>query len=306
MEIIQTFRHASAVNTVRHYIHHALAQSTLDAYKADLDHFGSWGGRIPSTPEMVAEYLSAFAGSLAIATLARRLVAIGKANTMSGSPDPTKSDLVKLTMRGIRRVHGRPQRQAAPILRDDLVTMLTYTPDTLKGARDRALLLLGFCCALRRSELVAVKVEDIQFTSQGLVLMLPRSKTDQTGQGRKIAIPHGRGRVCPVVSVNVWVSQLGANSGPVFRAVTKGSVLSAAAMSDRAVATIIKAYAAKAGLDADMFSGHSLRSGLATSAAQAGISSWKIRQQTGHKSEAMLAKYVRDGDLFRDNASALF
>lgn len=290
----------------RHYLEQALSDNTRRAYRNDLEHYRAWGAVIPSGPETVVGYLTAHAGSLSIATLQRRLVSIAKAHTMQGLPDPTKTDLVKLTMRGIRRVHGRPQQQVAALLKDDLIVMLSHIPDANKGIRDRALLMLGFCGALRRSELVAVRVEDIEFGSQGITLTLPRSKTDQKGEGRKIGIPRGRGRICPVQAVSDWVMHSGAEQGPLFRAITKGGIISNAALSDRAVADIIKHYALKAGFDAGRYSGHSLRSGLATSAAQQGISSSKIRAQTGHKSDAMLARYIRDGDLFCNNAAALF
>jgi site-specific recombinase XerD len=291
---------------IRHYVELALSDNTRKAYRNDLSHYTKWGGTVPASPEQVSAYLTAHAAVLSIATLQRRLVSITKAHTMQGYPDPVQSDLVKLTMRGIRRVHGKPQTQVSPILKEDLTVMLSHAPDTIKGHRDRALLLLGFCGALRRSELAAVKVEDLEFTAQGIILTLPRSKTDQTGQGRKIGIPKGRGRICPVMSVNEWIGQSGALAGALFRPIAKGGVIGEGQLSDRAVADIIKNYAQKAGLNPDKYSGHSLRSGLATSAAQHGISSWKIRQQTGHKSDTMLARYIRDGDLFSDNAAALF
>lgn len=294
------------IEPIRHYIENALSKNTRRAYKNDLAHFREWGGVIPAAPETVAAYLTDNAINLSIATLQRRIVSISRAHTMQGYPDPVKNDLVKLTFRGIRRVHGRPQQQVSPILKEDLTVMLSHVPDTMKGARDRALLMLGFCAALRRSELAAVRVEDLEFTTQGIVLTLPRSKTDQMGQGRKIGIPRGRGRICPVGSVGFWLKQSSIESGPLFRAITKGGVLSTDALSDRAVADIIKLYAEKAGLNPERYSGHSLRAGLATSAAQQGISSWKIRAQTGHRSETMLARYIRDGDLFTDNAAALF
>lgn len=291
---------------VRHYVEQALSDNTRRAYRNDLAQYTAWGGRIPASPDFVAAYLTAHAGVLSIATLQRRLVSIAKGHTMLGYLNPVQSDLVKLTMRGIQRIHGRPQEQVSPILKEDLVVMLSHIPDTIKGKRDRALLLLGFCAALRRSELASVKVEDLSFTSQGLVLMLPRSKTDQTGQGRKIGIPYGRGKICPVLSIKDWMTYLGVDAGPLLVPITKGGVLGHDGISDRAIADIIKHYAEKAGLNPASYSGHSLRSGLATSAAQHGISSWKIRQQTGHKSEQMLARYIRDGDLFTDNAAALF
>jgi len=296
---------------VRHYVEHALADNTRRAYHSDLAQYRTWGGTLPASPALIAAYLTAHAGVLSIATLQRRLVSMAKAHTMQGYPDPVKSDLVKLTMRGIRRVHGKPQTQSAPLLKDDVVVMLSHIPDTPKGKRDAALLLLGFCGALRRSELVAVRGRDLALSAQGLVLTLPRSKTDQTGQGRTIAIPRGKGKICPVSVLNVWLLHLGAEGaepqeGFVFRSITKGGVISQSPLSDRAVADIIKHYAQKAGLNPAQYSGHSLRAGLCTSAAQHGVSSWKIRAQSGHKSDAMLARYIRAGDLFTDNAAALF
>lgn len=293
----------SSIETIRHYVESALSENTRKAYKNDLDHYRQWGGKVPSTPETIAAYLSTHADKLSVATLSRRLVSISKVHTMRGHPDPAKSDLVRLTFRGIRKVHGKPQVQAAPILKDDLIVMLSHIPETIKGQRDKALLMLGFCGALRRSELVAIKIEEIEFTIQGLVLTLPRSKTDQFGSGRKIAVPHGLGRICPVMAVKVWLMHIGSEQGMVFRSVAKGGKISIKGLSGRAVADIIKFYADKAGMAPEKYSGHSLRSGLCTSAAQQGVSSWKIRAQTGHRSDTMLAKYIRNGDLFNDNAS---
>lgn len=306
MNLLPAFHDAGAVLSVRDYIQCALASNTLKAYRADLDHYRAWGGMVPAAPDVIAAYLTDHAASLSIATLQRRLVAISRAHTMQGHPDAVKADLVKLTMRGIRRVHGKPQAQVAPLLKDDMILLLSHARDNLKGCRDRALLLLGFCAALRRSELAAVRVEDLEFTTQGIILTISRSKTDQTGQGRRIGIPRGRGRICPVQSINDWIMHSGAERGPLFRAITKGGVLSGHALSDRAIADIIKHYAEKAGLNPERYSGHSLRAGLATSAAQNGVSSWKIRAQTGHRSDAMLARYIREGDLFSENAAALF
>jgi integrase len=245
-----------------------------------------------------------------MATLCRWLVSIRKAHTMQGYADPTKSDLVKLTLKGIKRVQGKPQTQASPILKEDIVVMLSHCPDTIKGKRDAALLLLGFCGALRRSELVAVKISDLEFNSQGAILTIPRSKTDQTGQGRKIAIPRGKGRICPVSTLLELIVQLVAgknnDDGFIFRSVSKSGVMSDMPLSDRTVSDIIKCYTRKAGLNPEKYSGHSLRAGLCTSAAQHGISSHKIRQQTGHRSDAMLSRYIRDGNIFENNAAGLF
>lgn len=297
---------ASTITEVRHYVENALSDNTRRAYRSDIEHFQAWGGIIPATPEQIAAYISTYAGALSIATLQRRLVSISKVHAVQGYADPAKTVLVKMVLRGIRREHGVPQTQVLPILKEDLTVMLSHVPDTLKGARDKALLLLGFCGAFRRSELSALRCTDLEFSLQGLTVTLPRSKTDQYGQGRKVGIPKGRGRICPVASVGFWLKSALIDAGYVFRSVTKGERISSERLSDRAVAEIVKAYAERAGLDPTRYSGHSLRSGLCTSAAQNGASSWKIRAQTGHKSDAMLARYIRDGDLFSDNAAALF
>ncbi|SCW92184.1 Phage integrase family protein [Sphingobium faniae] len=169
--------------------------------------------------------------------------------------------------------------------------------------RDRALLLIGFAGAFRRSELVGFDCDDVEHVRQGIVLHLRRSKTDQTGQGRKIAIPHGRTRWCPVRHLTDWLTHAGIEEGPIFRGMGRHGRIAPTRLSADAVAAILKRRVQAVGFDPATFSGHSLRAGLATSAAIAGASSWKIRQQTGHKSDAMLARYIRDGDMFTDNAA---
>lgn len=296
---------ANPEEAVRVYLEQAISDNTRKAYKADLAHYAAWGGEIPSTPETLVQYLVAHAGGLSVATLVRRVAAIAKAHSLQGLASPTTSELVRLTMRGIKRKEGKPQSQVAPLVKEDLIVTLAAIPDDLRGCRDRALLLTGFCAALRRSELCRIKWEDIQFTGEGIVLTLPRSKTDQTGEGRKIGIPFGRGKICPVQSMQDWVNRAGITAGYIFCGID-GDKISDTPLSDRSIANIIKARVAKVGLNPDLYSGHSLRAGLATSAAAEGIPSHKIRAQTGHKSDAMLARYIRDGSLFNGNAAALF
>jgi site-specific recombinase XerD len=292
---------------VRHYIEQALSDNTHKAFRNDMDHFFAWGGQFPATPDMIAAYLAHHAETYTVATLRRRLASLSKAHNIAGYNNPVSSQLVKMTMRGIARTHGKPQRQVAVLLKEDLTVMLSHAPDGLKGHRDKALLILGFCAALRRSELCAIKFEDLEFNAQGMVLTLPRSKTDQTGQGRKIGIPFGRGKICPVRLVKNWIDISGIQSSSLFVSIRKGRMITGEQLSDRSIANIIKLYAAKAGLEAEKYSGHSLRSGLCSSAAQHGVSSWKIKAQSGHKSDATLARYIRMGDLFTDNAAgALF
>ncbi|MEF2559286.1 site-specific integrase, partial [Aurantimonas sp. C2-5-R2] len=169
--------------------------------------------------------------------------------------------------------------------------------DRPKDIRDRALLLIGFAGGFRRSELVGLDVADVETVRQGLVITLRRSKTDQTGAGRKIGIPHGRTRWCPVAALEVWLSTFGIEAGPILRGINRHGRVGDQRLSGEAVSIIVKKRLAAAGFDPEGYSGHSLRAGFATSAAQAGASSWKIRQQTGHASDAMLSRYIRDGEL---------
>lgn len=285
-------------------VHAALANSSRTAYQSDLNHFLAWGGSIPCASEVVANYLAAHAGHLSVATLSRRVVSIGKAHTSQNLPSPSKSDLVKTVMRGIRRTHGSAQRQVAPAIKEDILAMVSKLDGT-KGVRDRALLLVGFAGAFRRSELVFITVDDIEFVKQGLLVQLTRSKTDQEGLGRRIAIPYARGSVCAVHALQAWLTASGITSGLIFRGVTRHGRISDKGMTPQSVALVVKERAQAVGLDSARYSGHSLRAGLVTSATQAGVLSNKIQQQTGHKSLEMLNRYIRDANVFVDNAASI-
>jgi integrase len=210
---------------------------------------------------------------------------------------------VKACMRGIRRVHGTPQRQAAPILVGDLKAMVTPLGEDLRDLRDRALLLVGFAGAFRRSELVAINCTDLEWMDEGLIITLPRSKTDQDGRGRAVAIPRGSADLCPVVALSTWLRSARIEGGSVFRAIDCHGKVYGDGLSPDSVARVIKKRAAAVGLDPARFSGHSLRAGLVTSAAAAGVPDWAIRRLTGHKSEAMLHRYVRPVDPFNGTAA---
>ncbi|QZP09870.1 site-specific integrase [Caenibius sp. WL] len=252
----------------------------------------------------MAEYLADLAATHANATIQRRLAAIAKAHRALGYDDPCKTEIVRATMSGIRRTKGMAQREAQPLQRDSLFSVLECMGECPIDIRDRALLLIGFAGAFRRSELVGFDCGDVEHVGRGIVLHLRRSKTDQTAQGRKIAIPHGRTRWCPVRHLSDWLAHAGIEEGALFRSIDRHGHIAPDRLSGDAVSTIIKKRVEAAGFDPATFSGHSLRAGLATSAAMAGASSWKIRQQTGHKSDAMLARYIRDGDMFVDNAAS--
>lgn len=290
---------------VAELVQDSLAGNTRRAYASDLERFLDWGGAIPATDEMVATYLAQHARSHAASTLARWLTSLAKAHRAAGLADPTESELVAATLRGIRRRHGRIPRQAKPLLRDDLLALLDSMGNGVKDARDRALLLIGFAGGFRRAELVALDIADIEPVRQGIILTIRRSKTDQYGEGRRIGIPHGRTRHCPVRALENWQTVSGIVHGAVFRRVNRHGHVLGQRLSGEAVSIILQQRLRDAGFDPAGYSGHSLRAGFATSAAQAGATSWKIRQQTGHASDAMLGRYIREGEMFSDNAAGM-
>lgn len=279
----------------------AAAQSaaTQRAYAGDLKHFRAHGGTIPATPQMVANYAAKFAGSSAIATIQRRLVGIHNAHIEQGLASPVMDRLVKRTMQGIRRSFGVAQRRVKALVKTDLLEMLVMVSQQkpLKAARDRALLLIGFAGALRRSELVAIQCEDITAFDGGSEILLRRSKTDQEGVGRTVWIPHAKdAERCPVAALDQWLALSGIVRGPVFRWVSHhGHLIGDKGLTPQSVALVVKrsvkrvhgAAATKA------VSGHSLRAGYCTEAALAGMAPWQIREQTGHESDVTLAKYIR-------------
>lgn len=283
-------------------VRESLAAKTRAAYLADLAHFENWGGRIPAEPETIAAYVAAHADVLSVATLIRRLAALAKIHRSHGLENPTSSGLVKSVVRGLKRRKGTAQRQAKPLLKEDLFLTLDATGESVRDLRDRALLLIGFAGGFRRSELVGLTFADVERVRQGMILTLCRSKTDQTGEGRKIGIPLARGRWCPVDALEQWLAKSGIVKGALFRPIDRHGRIGLKPLSGEAACLIVKERVRTVGIDPSGDSGHSLRAGFATSAAQAGVPSWKIRQQTGHASDAMLARYIREGELFVGNA----
>ena len=285
---------------VRKYLDAALADNTLRAYRADLKHFIAWGGVIPSNPEQLAMYIAHHATTLAPATLSRHLIAIARAHATQGVASPTNSALVRATLQGVRRSRRGAIRQVAPLQKSQLLQMVRGLKG-LRGLRDTALLLIGFASALRRSELVSLNVEDIRFTGEGTLIRLRRSKTDQEGHGRDIAIPLVRGRYCPSRTLWTWLQKAEITTGALFRRINRYDQLQPQRLTAQSVALIIKQRAMSAGFDPSLYSGHSLRAGFVTNAANSGASSSSIRVQTGHKSDAMLQRYIRNSQLFTDN-----
>ena len=208
-------------------------------------------------------------------------------------------------LQGIRRRKGVAPDQVHAIALDDLRKMVAALPEGLAGSRDHALLLLGFAGAFRRSELVALNVEDLEKTEDGVVVHIRRSKTDQEAAGRHVGIPYGSTNLCPVTAPRHWLEAALISSDPVFRKVDRHGHVGAEHLSPSSVAAIVKRAAALAGLAPELFSGHSLRAGLATSAAANGATETVIMAQTGHRSTAMVRRYIRRGNLFRQNAASI-
>jgi len=294
----------------RDYLRAARSPNTLRAYRADWADFTAWCARrrldpLPAEPATVALYLTDLAETCKPSTLQRRISAIAQAHSAAGHQPPTQNHAVRGVWAGIRRVKGTAQTRKAPAVTAEVRRMVETLPTGLAGARDRALLLLGFAGAFRRSELVSLDLADVASTRDGLVVTLRRSKTDQEGQGRLVGIPYGgRPATCPVRAYEDWLVASGIAQGPLFRAVNRHGALSQARLSDRAVALVVKRAAAAAGLDPARYAGHSLRAGLVTAAAAAGVSERVIMTQTGHRSVTMVRRYIRDASLFEENAAA--
>ena len=340
---------AADAEAARRFASAARSDATLRAYRSDWADFSGWCDDrglvpMPAAPETVALYVASRAEAgpddergrptapLKVATLSRRLAAISQAHKLAGlsSPALRSREPLHSVWAGVVRSLGVARRKVAPALAADVVAMATVCDEAvrlaanadedaapgeaLRARRDKALLLLGFAAALRRSELAAVRLEHVSYTPEGLRLLIPRSKGDQEGAGQAVGVAYGdHAATCPVRAVRSYVSAASAAlanqgrtsplSGPVFRKVDRWGRLGAKALSGRAVAEVIKRTASAAGLDPTLYAGHSLRAGFATTAARAGKPDRAIQKQTRHKSAAMLAEYVREGRLFDENAS---
>ena len=293
------------------YAAHSKATNTWKAYQADLRDFSSWCdgyhlASLPAAPETLAAYLTVLAKYCKVATIQRRLSAISQRHAAASLESPTHSAVVRLTMQGIRRTHAPLQvvRKVRPAVTSIIYKLVDPLGISLIDQRDRALILLGFAGAFRRSELAQLRLSDITETEDGLRVVLRQSKTDQEGEGYVKGIPFGHEhKTCPVQAWKTWKEAAGITEGYAFRSITRHKKLGTS-LSDRAVADIIKRRARAAGLEYQDYSGHSLRAGLATSAAQAGVSERVIAKQTGHKSLPVLRGYIREGSLFTENAAA--
>lgn len=285
---------------------------TRDAYRLQWRTFAEWCDErgvasLPAAPTTLAAYLAdrADVAGWKVASIALALTAIRQAHRMAGHGSPAAHPDVEATWSGIRRTLGTVQRRAAPVVVDDLRTMVDALPAGPLGAvRDRALLVVGFAGAFRRSELVALDVSDVAFTADGLVVTVRRSKTDQEGAGATVGLPFGSHlETCPVRALRTWLDAAGIVEGALFPSADRhGNTRGRLGAGD--VARIVKRAAKRAGLDASRFSGHSLRAGLATQAAKSGKGDREIMRQGRWSSRTMVDRYVREASLFRANAAA--
>ncbi|MBL6454524.1 site-specific integrase [Belnapia sp. T6] len=292
------------------YARASRATATRRAYRSDWVHFEAWCrtdglASLPATPQIVGAYLAAHAAALAPTTLSRRMSSIAVAHRLAGHQLDTRHPTVRDVMAGIRRERGTAPFRAAPAT-TDIIRRMTAACDveTLIGLRDRALLLVGFAGAFRRSELVGLDRRDLAFGPEGVRITLHRSKEDQEGAGEVVGVARVDGSpTCPVAALEAWLIAGSVPEGAVFRSVDRHGRVAPTALDDRAVARVVQKLAAAVGLNPTIYSGHSLRAGFATSAAAHGIEERRIAKQTRHKS-VVVRTYIRDGEVFVHNASS--
>jgi site-specific recombinase XerD len=293
----------------RSYARSSKGANTLRAYESDLRHFGAWcearGLQVfPAEAETVALYLTDHAERLAISTLRRRLAAISEAHQAARFPNPTVDPAVRVTWAGIRRTHGKAPDAKEAAVTEVVAAMVAPLGEGLIDVRDRAIVLIGFAGAFRRSELSALDVADLIETGEGLRISVARSKTDQEAEGHTVGITYGSNPpTCPVRAWRAWLERSGIVDGPAFRRLSHGRVTAERIAGD-GIARMVKRRARAAGYVAELFSGHSLRSGFATSAARAGVAEHRIMRQGRWKTTQAMRGYIQEGELFVDNPSA--
>lgn len=302
---------ASVSPATRKYVADSLSPATRKAYLSDIKVFVDWCDEMsqqamPADPATVADFLAAQADEgINSSTLNRRMAAIKYGHEAKGHESPTGDKLIGTTLKGIRRSQKAPSQPKEAATIDKMHAMLSHCDtSTIAGKRDKAILLLGFAGAFRRSELAALEVKDLKFVEHGIRVTIPYSKTDQEGEGKEIAIYNGKLNVAGVL--NEWLDEARISEGAIFRPLTKSGGVRYMAISGKSVAAIVKKYAAKAGLDPKDFAGHSLRSGFVTSAAEAGANLFKIMDVSRHKNVATVRRYVRSSDAFKDHAGSSF
>lgn len=289
------------------YLAAATSYNTRKAYRSDIRQFELWGGKLPATPESIVTYLQAFAVQLNSRTLNRRLVALKHWHTYQGFPDPTIHPIVAKTMIGITRTHGKPKEKAPALTPEDLQLMVDKLKkdSSLLALRDCALLQIGFFGALRRSELTNIHYEHIKWMNEGIEILLPSSKTDQTHEGQYCSIPYGNELLCPVKALEEWLSQSGIKEGAIFRRINNNKIIAAKPLTPLSINHIIQRRAREANItNAHQLSPHSLRRGLATSAARANTSIHIIMRAGRWTQTNTVMEYIEASERFTENAAA--
>lgn len=288
------------------YIHAATSNNTRKAYQQDITHFMRWGGLLPTTTDTIVRYLQAYATTLNSRTLVRRITAIKHWHTYQGFSDPTAYPVIQKTIKGILNTHGQPKNRASALTLEQLIQMVNFVQqqNTLTMWRNNALLQVGFFGALRCSELVALQVENITFVPEGMDIMLPRSKTDQTGEGQQCAIPYGDAELCPVTALKTWCEKAAITTGAVFRSIDRHQNISPLQLSNQSVSLVIKQLAVACQLpNASQFSSHSLRHGFATTASRKGAPFVSIMRHGRWRNESTVLNYIAEGQRFETNAA---
>ena len=292
----------------------ALSPATLRAYRSDWQHFCEWcravgWSPLPAEPTTVASYLAALSATHTTSALVRRLAALSRAHRLAGQLWPSAHPAVRNTLRGIGRKHGRPPEQAAALATVEIRKLIATCDQTLVGLRDRALLLIGYAGALRRSELVAIERAHVTLSAEGIRLLIPRSKGDQTGKGASLGIARGASpETCPVQALEAWLKASRCEYGPVFRSIDTRGVLGRRALHPDAVRQILARHVAKAGLRAgagERLSPHGLRAGCITQAVMNGARDEQIMSHTRHKDLRTMRGYVRRAKLVTESPSTL-
>lgn len=284
----------------------ATSDNTRRTYRSAIRHFQAWGGELPADESTVIRYLLAYAESLNARTLALRLTALSQWHVYQGFADPASTPTVRKTLAGIARLHGKPKKKAKALPLEDLEVIVTKLAalGSVKALRDSALLQLGFFGGFRRSELVGLMLEDVSWEPQGMVITLPRSKTDQLGEGIVKAIPFGDGVCCPATALRAWLDAAHIRTGPLMRPVNQWGHVSMRGLHASSINTILASCAGLAALDyVPELSSHSLRRGMATSAHRAGADFQAIKRQGGWRHDGTVHGYIEEAGRFEENAA---
>ena len=289
------------------YIQAATSENTRRSYQSAIKHFLESGFLLPATVQMVTDYLLIYSEKLNARTLDVRLTAISQWHTLQKFYDPTRDPSIKKLMTGIRRTHGQPKKKAKPIQIDELQRMLQYlgSNNSLINLRNSALLLTGFFGAFRCSELTSIEIGDLHWESEGLIITIKKSKTDQDNLGMKRVLPKSMNEICPCKILKRWIEAANLTEGALFRHIDRWGNISTTQMNSNMITRIIRKIAEKSLIkDPHQFSSHSFRRGLSTEASKAGVAFNKIKQQGGWKNDSTVWGYIEEGEQFKDNAGS--